>query len=69
MRQMNSSIRILSIRQPSNSKRMEDAFDVQRDHLALMKDLKRLLRAGGTIMFSNNKRGFRMDLDGWQNWD
>lgn len=43
---------------------MEDAFDVQRDHLALMKDLKRLLRAGGTIMFSNNKRGFRMDLDG-----
>lgn len=44
---------------------MEDAFDVQRDHLALMKDLKRLLRAGGTIMFSNNKRGFRMDLDGF----
>lgn len=48
----------------SNSKRMEDAFDVQRDHLRLMKDLKRLLRKGGTIMFSNNKRGFRMDLDG-----
>lgn len=44
---------------------MEDAFDVQRDHLALMKDLKRLLRKGGTIMFSNNKRGFRMDLDGF----
>ncbi|MFA9352819.1 23S rRNA (guanine(2445)-N(2))/(guanine(2069)-N(7))-methyltransferase, partial [Escherichia coli] len=48
----------------SNSKRMEDSFDVQRDHLALMKDLKRLLRKDGTIMFSNNKRGFRMDLDG-----
>ena len=48
----------------SNSKRMEDAFDVQRDHLRLMKDLKRLLRKDGTIMFSNNKRGFRMDLDG-----
>lgn len=48
----------------SNSKRMEDAFDVQRDHLRLMKDLKRLLRKGGTIMFSNNKRGFRMDHDG-----
>ncbi len=28
---------------------------------ALMTDLKRLLRKGGTIMFSNNKRGFRMD--------
>ncbi|BBQ79435.1 ribosomal RNA large subunit methyltransferase K/L [Raoultella ornithinolytica] len=48
----------------SNSKRMEDVFDVQRDHLRLMTDLKRLLRKGGTIMFSNNKRGFRMDHDG-----
>ena len=48
----------------SNSKRMEDSFDVQRDHLRLMTDLKRLLRKGGTIMFSNNKRGFRMDHDG-----
>ena len=48
----------------SNSKRMEESFDVQRDHMALMKDLKRLLRKGGTIMFSNNKRGFRMDTDG-----
>ncbi|MEB6335029.1 bifunctional 23S rRNA (guanine(2069)-N(7))-methyltransferase RlmK/23S rRNA (guanine(2445)-N(2))-methyltransferase RlmL [Serratia rhizosphaerae] len=50
----------------SNSKRMENTFDVQRDHLALMTDLKRLLRRNGTIMFSNNKRGFRMDLDGLQ---
>lgn len=50
----------------SNSKRMENTFDVQRDHLALMADLKRLLRRNGTIMFSNNKRGFRMDLDGLQ---
>lgn len=48
----------------SNSKRMEDSFDVQRDHLDLMRDLKRLLRRGGTIMFSNNKRGFKMDHDG-----
>ncbi len=48
----------------SNSKRMEDAFDVQRDHIRLMTDLKRLLRKGGIIMFSNNKRGFRMDHDG-----
>ncbi|MEM6159792.1 bifunctional 23S rRNA (guanine(2069)-N(7))-methyltransferase RlmK/23S rRNA (guanine(2445)-N(2))-methyltransferase RlmL [Erwinia sp. P6884] len=48
----------------SNSKRMEESFDVQRDHLLLMKDLKRLLRKGGTVMFSNNKRGFKMDLEG-----
>lgn len=48
----------------SNSKRMEDTFDVQRDHLKLMTDLKRLLRKGGTIMFSNNKRGFKLDHEG-----
>ncbi|AHM74672.1 bifunctional 23S rRNA (guanine(2069)-N(7))-methyltransferase RlmK/23S rRNA (guanine(2445)-N(2))-methyltransferase RlmL [Yersinia hibernica] len=48
----------------SNSKRMETTFDVQRDHLVLMKELKRLLRRQGTIMFSNNKRGFQMDLAG-----
>ncbi|WP_426577716.1 bifunctional 23S rRNA (guanine(2069)-N(7))-methyltransferase RlmK/23S rRNA (guanine(2445)-N(2))-methyltransferase RlmL [Xenorhabdus stockiae] len=46
----------------SNSKRMEDTFDVQRDHIDLMKQLKRLLRRGGTLMFSNNKRGFKMDF-------
>jgi 23S rRNA (guanine2445-N2)-methyltransferase / 23S rRNA (guanine2069-N7)-methyltransferase len=48
----------------SNSKRMADSFDVQRDHLALMKHLTRLLRRNGTIMFSNNKRGFQMDMAG-----
>lgn len=48
----------------SNSKRMENTFDVQRDHLQLMADLQRILRRGGTIMFSNNKRGFKMDLAG-----
>lgn len=47
----------------SNSKRMEESFDVQRDHPELMRSLKRLLRRGGTIMFSNNKRGFKMDHD------
>lgn len=48
----------------SNSKRMEDSFDVQRDHLKLMEHLKRLLAAGGTLVFSNNKRGFKMDMEG-----
>lgn len=47
----------------SNSKRMEQSFDVQRDHIQLMKNLKRLLRGGGTIVFSNNKRHFKMDLE------
>ena len=48
----------------SNSKRMENSWDVQRDHIALMKQLKRILTANGTIVFSNNKRGFKMDFDG-----
>ncbi|AUI66110.1 MULTISPECIES: bifunctional 23S rRNA (guanine(2069)-N(7))-methyltransferase RlmK/23S rRNA (guanine(2445)-N(2))-methyltransferase RlmL [Glaesserella] len=48
----------------SNSKRMENSWDVQRDHITLMKQLKRILTANGTIVFSNNKRGFKMDFDG-----
>ena len=48
----------------SNSKRMENSWDVQRDHIQLMKQLKRILTANGTIVFSNNKRGFKMDFDG-----
>ncbi len=48
----------------SNSKRMDQSFDVQRDHLLLMRNLKRILAAGGTLVFSNNKRHFKMDLDG-----
>ena len=47
----------------SNSKRMEDSWDVQRDHIKLMRNLKRILRSNGTIVFSNNKRGFKMDFD------
>ncbi len=50
----------------SNSKRMENSWDVQRDHLKLMSNLKRILRPNGTIVFSNNKRRFKMDFDGLQ---
>ena len=48
----------------SNSKRMESTFDVQRDHLILLGHLKRLLAPEGTLVFSNNKRHFKMDMDG-----
>ncbi|QGM80392.1 bifunctional 23S rRNA (guanine(2069)-N(7))-methyltransferase RlmK/23S rRNA (guanine(2445)-N(2))-methyltransferase RlmL [Otariodibacter oris] len=47
----------------SNSKRMENSWDVQRDHIELMRKLKRILTQDGTIVFSNNKRGFKMDLE------
>lgn len=48
----------------SNSKRMTQSWDVQRDHIWLMRQLKRILREKGTIIFSNNKRGFKMDFAG-----
>lgn len=48
----------------SNSKRMENSWDVQRDHLDLFKQLKRILTDDGVIVFSNNKRNFRMDMEG-----
>ncbi|MDF7666616.1 bifunctional 23S rRNA (guanine(2069)-N(7))-methyltransferase RlmK/23S rRNA (guanine(2445)-N(2))-methyltransferase RlmL [Orbaceae bacterium ESL0727] len=48
----------------SNSKRMQNTFDVQRDHLQLMANLKRLLRPKGTIIFSNNRTGFQIDAEG-----
>ena len=47
----------------SNSKRMQDTFDVQRDHVALLKDAFRCLNDGGEVMFSNNRRGFKLDAD------
>lgn len=48
----------------SNSKKMEVSFDVQRDHLQLLKQASALLSPGGTMIFSNNKRQFKLDLDG-----
>lgn len=45
----------------SNSKRMEKSFDVQRDHPALVSAAMAVLRPGGTLYFSNNRRGFRLD--------
>jgi 23S rRNA (guanine2445-N2)-methyltransferase / 23S rRNA (guanine2069-N7)-methyltransferase len=45
----------------SNSKSMDDSFNVQDDHAALISDLLRLLEKDGTLVFSNNFRGFKMD--------
>jgi len=51
----------------STSKRMAGTFDVQRDHVALIRDTLELLEPGGILIFSNNLRRFRMqatDLPG-----
>lgn len=45
----------------SNSKRMKDAFDVQNDHIKLLTWVKKILSPSGTLIFSNNMRGFSMD--------
>ena len=47
----------------SASKGMEDSFEVQRDHISLIKDVSALLSPGGVLYFSNNKRGFTMERD------
>lgn len=47
----------------SNSKRMQDVFDVQRDHADLIRHCMRILEPGGTLVFSNNFRRFRLDPD------
>lgn len=45
----------------STSKAMRAKFDVQTGHAELLRACLRLLAPGGTIVFSNNFRGFRMD--------
>lgn len=45
----------------SNSKKMLDILDVQRDHPRLIDGAMRLLAPGGTLFFSNNRRGFVLD--------
>ncbi len=44
----------------SNSKSMEGTWDVQRDHVALLKQARQCLAPGGSIIFSNNYRGFKL---------
>jgi 23S rRNA (guanine2445-N2)-methyltransferase / 23S rRNA (guanine2069-N7)-methyltransferase len=46
----------------SNSKRAGD-FDVQRDHVALLEACAQRLRDDGVIVFSNNFRRFRPDVE------
>lgn len=45
----------------SNSKKMQDVFDVQRDHVSLVKRCMELLNPGGVLYFSNNLRSFKLD--------
>ena len=44
----------------SNSKRMEEDLDIERDHPILVRDTMQLLAPGGTLFFSTNKRKFEL---------
>ncbi len=47
----------------SNSKRMEEVLDIQRDHVSLVQAAMKLLRPGGVLLFSNNYRRFELDYE------
>ncbi len=47
----------------SNSKKMDDAFDIQSDHVALLKNAAALLAPGGVLYFSTNFRRFKLDRE------
>ncbi len=46
----------------SNSKKMEQHFDVQADHVSLIQSCLKLLSAKGVLIFSNNYHQFNMEF-------
>lgn len=46
----------------SNSARMEEHFDVQRDHAPLIQAAMRCLSPQGTLLFSTNFKRFKLDM-------
>ena len=45
----------------SNSKRMDDVFDIQNDHVQLINNAVALLASDGILYFSTNFRRFKID--------
>ncbi len=45
----------------SNTKKKNLIFDIQKDHIRLLKDASKLLEKDGRILFSTNYRGFTLD--------
>lgn len=52
----------------SNSKRMDDFLDVQRDHVTLITDAMAALRPGGQLIFSTNFRRFELNQEALKKW-
>lgn len=51
----------------SNSKRMAGSFDVQANHVELLQKTAALLEPDGILIFSNNFRRFKLDVDALSN--
>lgn len=47
----------------SNSKKMEEIFDIQRDHVPLIRHAAALLAPAGILYFSTNFRRFKLDQE------
>ena len=47
----------------SNSKKMDEAFDIQKDHVTLIHNAMTLLAPNGILYFSTNFRRFKMNLE------
>ena len=47
----------------SNSKRMEDVLDIQRDHVAIINQCLNILDKNGIIIFSTNYRNFELEIE------
>jgi len=52
----------------SNSKKMKDTFDIQRDHIRLLKQVLELLAPDGLLIFSCNRRRFKLDTEALSEW-
>ena len=52
----------------SNSKKMDEAFDIQKDHVQLIRNAAALLTPGGILYFSTNFRRFKMDKEALADW-
>ncbi len=53
----------------SNSKSMQKTLDIQRDHASLIKKCIKVLSPNGTLYFSTNKRGFKLDQEIEENYN
>ncbi len=52
----------------SNSKKMEEHFDVQNEHVKLISDAIGLLNENGKVVFSNNYKRFKMEFKSNEQW-